>query len=76
MPAGRGVCALFKAQCIYLCLISPPACAAGTGGALRVSSTVEMWNVSFERNSATSEGPIISNMGDIVPYPLTTTTSL
>ena len=24
-----------------------------------------MWNVSFERNSATSEGPAISNIGDI-----------
>ena len=52
-------------MCIYLCLTSPLACAAGAGGALRLSGTVGMWNVSFERNSATSEGPAISNVGDI-----------
>ena len=45
--------------------ISPPVCPAAAGGALRLSGTVGLWNVSFERNSATSEGPAISNIGDI-----------
>ena len=38
---------------------------AGAGGALKLSGTVEMSNVTFGRNSATSEGPAISNIGDI-----------
>ena len=68
MPAGRGNVHIIQSamtMCIYLCLTSPLACAAGAAGALRLSCTVGMWNVSFERNSATSEGPAISNIGDI-----------
>ena len=38
---------------------------AGAGGALRLSGTVKISNVTFGRNSATSEGPAMSNIGDI-----------
>ena len=40
--------------------------AAVAGGALRLCGLVEMWNVSFERNSASSEGAAISNIGHII----------
>ena len=65
MPARRGNVHVIQNAVIYFCLTSPPACTTGAGGALRLSGTVGMWNVSFERNSATSEGPAISNIGVI-----------
>ena len=38
---------------------------AGAGGALRLSGSVKMKNVTFKGNSAMSEGPAISNIGSV-----------
>ena len=65
MSAGWGNAHINQSAIHLIVIFSPPACSAVAGGALRLSGTVVMFNVSFERNSATSEGPAISNIGDI-----------
>ena len=69
-PPGGGMCTQFQAQNTQHNMSNFPSLghalfAAVAGGALRLSGLVEMWNVSFERNSASREGAAISNIGHI-----------